>query len=86
MNGRLALGRPLVGRFVDESSDMSSCTVSNTSSVAAIKNKLNSMEQTTSIGPVSPSYFAEHAKVSLKAGQPWLIIQCVFCVNRITTV
>lgn len=75
MNGRLALGRPLVVRFVDESSDnphisyMSSCTVSKSSKIAAIQNKLKSMEQTTSIGPVSPSYSAEQAKVSLKAGQ-----------------
>lgn len=75
MNGRLALGRPLVVRFVDESSGnphisyMSSCTVSKSSKIAAIQNKLKSMEQTTSIGPVSPSYSVEQAKVSLKAGQ-----------------
>lgn len=89
MNGRLALGRPLVVRFVDGNSDthsveasqqstkpnnpnisyMSSCTVSKSSKIAAIQNKLKSMEQTTSIGPVSPNYSIEQSKVSLKASK-----------------
>ncbi|XP_057855059.2 uncharacterized protein LOC131064805 isoform X2 [Cryptomeria japonica] len=63
MNGKLALGRPLVVRFVDENiaskeipqqsgrpshptiSCMSSCIMNKSSKIAAIQNKLKSMEQ-----------------------------------------
>jgi len=65
MNGRLALGHPLVVHFVDENSGnlnisyMSPYIVRKRTKFATIQNKLKSMVQATSISPMSPSYFVE---------------------------